>query len=199
MKRFVTILLALALVGWWQSQPTEIDLPPGAKAPGTPQQTKLNNATTFDLNGYQVKPLASFDLNAKILSKKRYRADRGADLAPFDLALGWGVMSDQVVVDGLSIRQTGRWYIFRTNHSEFPYAMDLISQSSANMHMIPASDSVHRQLEKVRVGSIAKFSGKLVSISHQDGFRWKSSLTRNDKGGGACELFYVESITVVPQ
>ena len=28
-----------------------------------------------------------------------------------------------------------------------------------------------------------------------DGWRWRSSLTRDDSGGGACELVYVCSIT----
>ncbi len=184
----------LSLFGWWQSQPSDIELPAGAKAPESPIQLSLRNAQTFDFNGFQVEPLASFELSAKVLSKKRYRTDRGAEVAPFDLALGWGVMSDQSVVDQLHIRQTGRWYIYRSKGNSLPYPADLLSRSSANMHMVPSSDYIQSQLKEIRVGTIAKFSGKLVSISHQDGFRWKSSLTREDRGDGACELFYVESI-----
>lgn len=199
MKRFAAIGLVLALVGWWQSQPAKLDLPPGMKAPNSPHQTALKNSIEFDLKGYTVKPLATFILDAKVLSKKRYRADRGAELAPFDLALGWGVMSDQTVVNTLSIRQTSRWYIFRSRNDSLPYPIDLLSQSSANMHMIPSSEGIWRQLNQLAVGSIAQFTGKLVTISHQDGFRWNSSLTRDDRGGGACELFYVESITVLQQ
>jgi hypothetical protein len=199
LKKFVAILLVLSLLGWWQSQPADIDLPPGAKAPNDPLQTHLKNSDSFILKGYQVSPLASFDLEAKVLAKKRYRTDRGAELAPFDLALGWGVMSDQSVVDALSIRQTNRWYIFRTKNQSFPYPMNLISRSSANMHMVPSSPFIERKLSKIRVGSIIKLSGKLVSINHRDGFRWKSSLTRNDQGGGACELIYVESLSVTQE
>lgn len=199
MKKIVAILLVLSLLGWWQSQPADINLPPGAKAPNDPLQTRLKNAASFTLKGYQVSPLASFDLEAKVLAKKRYRTDRGAELAPFDLALGWGVMSDQSVVDALSIRQTNRWYIFRTETQSFPHQMDLISRSSANMHMVPSNPFIERKLSEIRVGSIAKFSGKLVSINHRDGFRWTSSLTRNDQGGGACELFYVESLSVTQE
>jgi hypothetical protein len=198
-KKLVTILIVLSLLGWWQSQPATIKLSAGAKAPNIPLQTQLRNDDPFTFKGYQVSPLAGFNLEAKVLSKKRYRADRGAELAPFDLALGWGVMSDQSVVDSLSIRQTGRWYIFRTSNRSFPHTMNLISQSSANMHMVPSNDRIQNALNKIRVGSIAKFSGKLVSISHQDGFRWKSSLTRDDRGDGACELFYVESINVIQE
>jgi hypothetical protein len=196
-NRFVAALLVLVLIGWWQSQPAKLELPPGAKAPDIPLQSRLKHSKTFDLNGYQIAPQALFELEAKVLAKKRYRTDRGAILAPYDLALGWGVMSDQAVVNSLNIRQTGRWYMFRTNSDSFPYPMDVISQSSANMHMVPSDDSVSEQLDKITVGSIARFTGKLVNISHEDGFHWNSSLTRTDRGGGACELFYVETITVL--
>ena len=199
MKKFVAILLVLSLLGWWQSQPASVDLPPGAKAPNEPRQTSVKNSKPFTLKGYQVSPLANFKLDAKVLAKKRYRVDRGAELAPFDLALGWGVMSDQSIVDALSIRQTNRWYIFRTRDQSFPHPMNLISRSSANMHMVPSDPTIEKKLGNIRVGSIVRFSGKLVSIKHSDGFRWKSSLTRDDQGDGACELFYVESIRITQE
>ncbi|MFT4634601.1 MAG: hypothetical protein ACI854_001147 [Arenicella sp.] len=93
----------LSLLGWWQSDSAKIDLSPGQKAPSVSQQTLLKNSEPFDFKGYQVLPLVSFDIDAK----KRYRLGRGAELAPFDMALGWGMMSDHSVLDSLSIRQTG--------------------------------------------------------------------------------------------
>ena len=74
--------------------------------------------------------------------------------------------------------------------------MNLISQSSSNMHMVPSTDLIKAALSDISVGSIVRFKGKLVSISHSDGFRWSSSLTRDDQGDGACELFYIESVNV---
>jgi len=59
----------LTLLGWWQSPPTEIELPSGTHAPEEPQQTVLRTATQFDLNGYQVTPVAPFNLDARVLSK----------------------------------------------------------------------------------------------------------------------------------
>ena len=38
--------------------------------------------------------------------------------------------------------------------------------------------------------------GFLVEVTGKDGFRWKSSLTRADIGGGACVLIWVESLYV---
>jgi hypothetical protein len=51
-------------------------------------------------------------------------------------------------------------------------------------------------MKAVRVGQVVKIIGKLVEVQASDGWRWRSSLTRKDTGNGACELIYVEAISV---
>ena len=66
------------------------------------------------------------------------------------------------------------------------------------MHMIPASDEVYSVLKEIRNGDIIELSGSLVNVADDnDGWRWKSSQTRNDTGNGACELIWVESLKIV--
>ncbi len=60
------------------------------------------------------------------------------------------------------------------------------------MHMIPADADVKRQLEQVRQGQVVHIEGFLVDASRADGWHWKTSMTRDDTGAGACELIYVE-------
>lgn len=60
--------------------------------------------------------------------------------------------------------------------------------------MIPASDDVARTLAQVSAGEHIRLSGKLVRVEGDDGWRWVSSLTREDTGAGACELVWVESL-----
>lgn len=48
----------------------------------------------FEFRGYQVKPLASFAVRARVLAREDYRLGREADLSPVDLALGWKRMAD---------------------------------------------------------------------------------------------------------
>ena len=67
-------------------------------------------------------------------------------------------------------------------------------RGSANMHLIPADSNVRRQLKHVRAGNVVHLRGYLVNARRADGFTWNSSLTRNDTGAGACELFYVASV-----
>jgi len=42
-----------------------------------------------------------------------------------------------------------------------------------------------------------QLSGYLVDAQGPDNFRWGTSLTRNDTGDGACELFLVESLQLL--
>ena len=144
---------------------------------------------------YNVMPQATFELEAKILGKEQYWFDRGADLATYDLALGWGRMSDQAVVKDINIRQSGRWYYWRTKTMPIPASE--ISLSSANMHMIPANKAVKKMIARAKPGQIIQLKGYLVNVHANDGFRWKTSLTRSDTGNGACEIVYVEQFRIL--
>jgi hypothetical protein len=48
----------------------------------------------------------------------------------------------------------------------------------------------------VQQGQVVKFSGQLIEAKASDGWRWQSSLTRNDTGNGACELIYVTAFSM---
>jgi hypothetical protein len=62
------------------------------------------------------------------------------------------------------------------------------------MHLIPADAGVAEALGRVRAGDMVRMHGWLVKIDRADGWRWRSSTTRTDSGGGSCELVYVCSI-----
>ena len=49
-------------------------------------------------------------------------------------------------------------------------------------------------LKQVRAGSVVRIEGLLVEANRDDGWRWRSSLSREDSGGGACELLWVERL-----
>ena len=79
---------------------------------------------------------------------------------------------------------------------ELPLEPEQITANSANMHMIPADAAVRRTLLRVRKNDIVTFSGYLVSIRADDDWMWSSSMSRNDSGGGACEVVWVDSLEV---
>ncbi len=203
-KLIILILLISAVYYWYQQKGVAInleDIPKlgivyddklSIKKP--PIQKKLDNTVqTFKTGGYTITPLASFQVEARVLGAKHYSIDREADLAPVDLALGWGPMSQQEVLDALSISQSGRFYYWRTDN--FPIPRRDIETNSANMHFIPANQDIEKQLKEIDAGDQVKFKGYLVKIDADDGWRWISSMTREDTGGGACELVLVDDIT----
>ncbi len=166
--------------------------PPGIIAPRAPRQSEIGTTEPFSFDGVLITPLARFEVEARVLSTERYWLDRQAKLAPVDLALGWGSMSDQTVLDRIDIYQRGRFYFWRS--SDLPIAQQAVSAQSANMHLIPANQSVGRALKRVRAGQIVRFDGYLVQVEASDGWRWRSSLSRSDTGNGACEIVYVEHL-----
>lgn len=196
-KLLIAAAAMLALVFFLsQRQHGAVATAPGVLAAEVPQQVDLDHGAVLQRDGVSLQTRAHFDITARVLSRKDYSSATDGDLVPVDLALGWGRMSDSEVLATIDIRQSGRFYYWHVK--AFPIPRREIETSSANMHMIPADDDVKRQLELVRTGQVVHIEGFLVDASRPDGWHWNTSLTRNDTGGGACELIYVESITIVP-
>jgi hypothetical protein len=184
------IVLGYLVVRDWDSKPLEH--PPGVLVAQMPKQSDLQ-ASSFFVDDYELTRKAKFEIRARVLSKEPYYMGRTADLAPIDLALGWGAMSDSAVLDQIDISQSARWY--RTKYElPPPIAEQQIISSSSNMHMIPARKAIERSLKKLREGDIVLIQGYLVDVYHVSGWRWQSSMSRTDTGNGACELVYVESL-----
>lgn len=71
-------------------------------------QTLIDRAAPLEKNGDTIKPLARYEITARALSKECDRWDRGDNLAPVDLAVGWGPMADSDVLDKKKISQGNR-------------------------------------------------------------------------------------------
>lgn len=203
-KLVIAVLIVGGATQWWMRQPaavTVVSPPPEVRiaAPdserGTPVQRGFSGRTAFDVNGHEVRPLAEYAVTARVLSIERYHSDRGAQLSPVDLALGWGSMSRKSVADRISVSQSGRWYQWRYS-GEPPIPHREIEQSSANVHIIPASKEVARIVAGAGAGSVVSLRGYLVEAKGRDGWTWRSSLSRDDTGDGSCELMFVQAAEV---
>ncbi len=187
-------LMAIAiflLLRWYTHRP--IIHGPGMIAPRIPIQINLRQKLSFRYKDYVITPLAMFDLEARVLGIKKYRFDRQADLSPYDVALGWGRMSDETVLNALSITQSNRFYYWWGKR--FPISGQAIAVSSANMHLIPANQDITKQLRRVRKGHVVSIKGFLVRADVGN-WHWISSMTRQDTGAGACELIWVQNFAI---
>lgn len=180
-------------VFFFSEKTTTVHYHEGNLAPATPNQTPtLDNQ--FLLKGFIVTPLADFEIEAKVLSKKKYYFGRTAELSPIDLVLGWGHMSDDSILQAIDISQRNRWYYWRVKN--FPIPKREIETHSANMHMVPADKHIEKQLKRIKRGQIINIKGNLIRIDANDGWHWVSSLSRDDIGDGSCEIIFVESIAM---
>ncbi len=194
-KILFVVLVLLAGMAYRDWSMREIEYPPGVLISEVPTQVNVRGLTSVAMDDYELTPRAEFEIRARVLSRKDYSWGTEADLSPVDLALGWGVMSDQAVLDRIEISQGSRWYYTRYDLPA-PISNKEIIQNSGNMHMIPAQNRIRKKLKVIRVGDIVRLRGRLVDIDHPSGWHWRTSLSRDDTGGGSCEIVYLEEIEI---
>lgn len=209
MPRWIWIALIVGVLAIWLiarqggGAPVAVDatgravscaLPPPFRADANPRQSDAGGMAPFRLEGAQVTPLAGFSLEARVLSREDYSTGTEATYSPTDLALGWGPMAAPGMAEALDVSQGGRWYRYSWGAEGPPLPLPEIIGNSANMHLIPADATVAAAIDAVDAGDTVRLHGWLVKIERDDGWRWTSSTTRTDSGGGACELVYVCAI-----
>ncbi|HWS26072.1 MAG TPA: hypothetical protein VN259_05785 [Xanthomonadales bacterium] len=201
MSRNGLLILAICLAGglwhWHTREPSAIERGPGVLAPQAPLQRELSAGQTLIRHGdFELTPLAEFHTEARLLSRLSYSSDAGAALSPLDFAIGWGRMSDTAVIEQLGVRQGARFFTYRwANQPPIPPAE--IVRSATNVHLIPADAAISAALARLRAGDVIRLEGVLVEARRNDGWHWRSSLSREDSGAGACELLLVQHAAVV--
>ena len=195
-SKIVLVAMAAALC-WLGSSGGPVTHPPGILIPETPVQGPVPAGTAaWRAGDTLIQPLASYRLKARLLHRERYRWDAMSDLAPLDLGVGWGVMSDETNTARSEFSNTSRYLSWHYTGDDFP--ADEAARCIANMHLLPASDRVRDRLLNLRCGQLLQASGFLVEVQRPGLNPWTSSLTRLDAGHGACEIMWVESVTALP-
>ena len=201
LKTLFYALLAVLAIAWvfiYDPFGQTVRLKPGMLAPEQPTQVNLPPGVgAFEYRGYTVLPMAAFYIKAKVLSKENYSYDLAAEVSPIDLALGWGPMSDQRIIDQFSFWQRGRGAYMDT--STYPLSMQEMIRSYSNIHLIPSTEHLKTRIDNVRDGEIIEMTGMLVHvINPSTGFEWTTSLSREDTGEDGCEIMWVNEFKVLP-
>src|SRR5688572_20261767 len=114
MRPSAVLVILAALVGFgmyqrpWQGTRYE----PGVLVPLQPVQTAMPPERLGSMKGYGIEALAKYEITARVLRTKRYWSGQGSDLVPVDVAIGWGPMSDQAILDQLKITQGNRFFFY---------------------------------------------------------------------------------------
>ncbi len=198
MKKLLKIISPVIIIAglYFIFKTPEIKQPPGILAPNSPIQENLKKNEIWIYKNHVITSIANFEITCKVLNIRSYGNDKMSDFCPLDIAVGWGKMSDQSVVDQIDIKQQHRWYVWQTDH--FPIPRGELESSSSNIHTIPASDEILDKLEDIIRGNIIKMKGKLVNVKDDNSnFIWRTSTKRTDTGSGACEILWVEKVKIL--
>jgi hypothetical protein len=189
-------VIAAVILAWsaYDRWTAPLTYPPGVLVDKDPVQTPIGpDDKPFEYGHFHLQPLAHFVIDARVLHRKIYRYDRQAALVPVDLAVGWGPMSDQAVLDQLEISQSARFFWYQWQRQP-PIPREQIVSHATNLHLIPADRAIARKCSSLRSGNLVHLSGLLVEATGPEIGTWRSSLSRTDDGNGACELVWVEEI-----
>lgn len=201
----LVVAVALAPAAMAQAKPKIVSSPyipwTAGWVSGDPYQGGLSKPVKdIFYNSYRITPKNEFSMKALVLSTKRYARNSGdhpSNLAPVDFAVGWGPMSDPEILKHINVGQQDRWYFFRSGPLS-KISMDGIYRHSGNMHMIPATEEVKAKLLQIQRGDVVAIRGYLVDVQAPvGGWRWVSSVSREDRGDGSCEVIYVMDVEVL--
>ena len=172
-----------------------------------PLQTEAAGQAKMSVDGYDitVNYLYAYDISALVVSTHNYSGSGiGDKLAPRDLALAWGKVAEYNDRIDFNWSQSGRWYHWSTDSYEtlVPVGgVEGVATHSANCHLIATDANVRATIRKIRTGDHVRIRGYLVNCEgvKKDGtyFTWNSSTSRNDTGGGACEVIYTTSAEII--
>jgi len=162
-----------------------------------PEQHTIEDFKWIEKGHYQLGYTDHFVIRGMILSTRHYIGDEKADIAPYDIVLGWNRMSDPKIVRHINIRQNNRFYYWRVK--EFPIPREEIELSSTNLHIVPDTPEIAQQLAALKRGDVVSLTGYLTDIKDENDFIWATSRSRKDSGDGACEIMLIKQMSVIKQ
>jgi hypothetical protein len=173
------LTFALLLLGlWFYDAMRPVSQPPGVLAPNAPQvEPVTGKPPVFEHNEHVLTALAHFSAHARILSLDRY-GDRAAQVAPLDMALGWGPLSDSATLAGIDVAQHERGVLYQSFDPKLPDA-----QAGAfllNLHVVAADPELQKRLRELRSGNVVRLKGWLVEAVGGDGWRWRGKPRADD-------------------
>lgn len=143
------------------------------------------------LSGQSIEVLQPFTEDVRILGLKNYHDDIQAKFSPVDFAVSWGVFAEPEIASVIHVQQYDRYLKWSIPY--LPVPAEQAIQMVSNIHIIPANPDIAAQLKDVTRGDYVRLKGDLVEIKDHD-LVWRSSLSKDDVGDGACEVLMVKAI-----
>ena len=205
---FLAILLLASVVGGvhWYTHEREVRHPPGVLAAAEPVIVSAPDAQSWrDDHGFRYRPLGRFGGRVVVVARTNYSIGEFAHLAPTDLAIAWGPLSDARAYSQLEFDQRGSplagRFVFPqirsgTELAQRPFAevQAYLLANLTHVHTIAANREIATRLATIRPGQLVRFFGLLVDVTAPSGDRYTSSTALHDYN---CELAWVDELELI--
>jgi hypothetical protein len=144
------------------------------------------------VDGYEMEILARYELQGLAVSTRFYAFDPYREIMPMDVGVVFGP-----VMQGLqSIKfWHGNRFLKWSHSSDFQVENHWLD-AMTNNHLIPSSKNQLRALRDIEAGDKVRMVGELVNVWKQNQLVFRSSLIREDREGGACEVIWLKSLQI---
>ena len=157
---------------------------------------------------YNITPLYNYELYGLIVSYHHskswldYYHEKWNDFINVkDICVIWGDNIKTEIYKAMEFK-SGSW----TCYSEFKPGTSyevwskIRRDNLSNNHLLTSEESLNKTIMDAKKGDQIYLKGYLVEYSHSNGsFRRGTSITRNDRGNGACETIYVTDFQILKE
>ena len=157
-----------------------------------------------------ITPMFYYDVSGKVVSVRKWKGWEESDcpvwkeIFPIDFGIAWGKMAVEEYAQYLKFFHTpaSRFLHWRYKFPPEGPSLDLkyMIKHFSNNHLSTSNETIRAVLHSVRKGDLVRIEGWLIKLDlYEDGrnmFSARSSTTRDDKWGGACESIYVKKIQI---
>jgi hypothetical protein len=201
---FILIILALLYI---ISRVKTNKLPPAGNILPSLEIDPLQTATQqkpfdFSYQGavYHIVPKAKYIIQGLVISHNNisgigdmYHTSKSVDVK--DLCLAWGKNTDPAVLNGYKIWSEPWCCHFQGSQDSLPLDLERFS----NNHLLAATAQVKEIINSVDKGDQVRIEGMLIDYNPSECPECvrASSLVRTDTGDGACEVIFVEKISIL--
>lgn len=169
---------------------------------GEPRQTALPSPEVapveFDGKSYLIEKHHRYEIAGEVLSIATYNLAFKSEFFDVDLGLIWGPrLAD--LKQRYRFDQGGRWLFWRSDGPVSDEERHHITAHISNNHLIPAEGrrNLFKAIRWPSRGDRVRIEGYLVNIKNPSGgVVVASSTSRDDTGGGACEVIWVHEIQI---
>lgn len=159
------------------------------------QEEYIINDRSIQGHIIKIKPVATYEITARVVSKNYYNKNWDGELMPVDLAVSWGDLAKDKKHKYMTYYHSNRYYNWKYQ-GELHLSREYVISHSANIHFVASNKTIENALVTAKEDEIIYVQGYLIDIYGPNGDTRRSSTNRSDIGNGACENIYVEKLII---